>query len=81
MPEEPCPKCVVATAMGFMLNICGESLSDKIDCEKLSGKYSRGEISSNQVVRKIKRAARNNPEVLEELNDYDRMRKSGKIEP
>ncbi|MBU1173174.1 MAG: hypothetical protein KKD44_26720 [Proteobacteria bacterium] len=80
MSEEECPKCVVATAMGFILKICGESLSDKIDCKELTGQYLRGEINADQVVKKIKRAARNDPELMANLNEIDRIRKTRKIE-
>ncbi|MCJ7632851.1 hypothetical protein MUP77_10735 [Candidatus Bathyarchaeota archaeon] len=76
---EPCPKCVTDTAMGFFFKICGESLSDKIDCKKLSGQYLRGEINADQVAEKIRATAGNDPELMEDLKEIDRIRRRGKI--
>ena len=76
---EPCPKCVVDTAMGFLFKVCGESLSDKIDCKKLSGQYLRGEINADQVAERIKATARNDPELMIDLREIDRIRRARRI--
>lgn len=65
--------------MGFFFKVCGESLSDKIDCQKLSGQYLRGEINADQVAEKIRATAGNDPELMEDLKEIDRIRRRGKI--
>lgn len=77
--EEPCPKCVNNIALGFFFKVCKESLSDKIDCKKLSGQYLRGELDADQIAEKIKEAAGNNKALLEDIKEIDRIRKTGKI--
>lgn len=67
--------------MGFMFKICHESLSGKLDCEDLSERYLRGEITEDQVAERVKDAARADPELMEDLNEIDRIRKTKKIEP
>ncbi len=76
-----CPKCVTNVAMGFMFKICHESLSGKLDCKDLSERYLRGEITEDQVAERVKDAARADPELMEDLNEIDRIRKTKKIEP
>ncbi len=77
--EKPCPKCVTNVAMGFFFKVCHESLSDKIDCKDLSERFIRGELSPEQVAREIKDVAKDNPSVMKDLNEIDRIRKSKKI--
>jgi hypothetical protein len=79
--EESCPKCVTNIAMGFLLKVCKESLSNKLDCKDLTERYLRGEISEDQVAEKIKDVARNDPQLMEDINEIDRIRKTKKIEP
>ncbi|MCJ7634894.1 hypothetical protein MUP77_21210 [Candidatus Bathyarchaeota archaeon] len=79
--EEPCPKCVANIAMGFFFKICNESLSSKLDCKELSERYLRGEISEDQVAETINDAARADPELMEDLNEIDRIRKTRRIKP
>ena len=77
--EKPCPRCVTNVAMGFFFKVCHESLSDKIDCKNLTERYIRGEINAEQVAKEIKDAARDDPSVMEDLNEIDRIRKAKKI--
>ena len=77
--DAPCPKCVNDISMGFFFKICKESLSDKVDCKKLSGQYLRGEITSDQIAEKILDAASNDPELIEDINEINRIRRTGKI--
>lgn len=79
--EKPCPKCVTNVAMGFLFKVCHEALSDKLDCKDLSERFLRGELKAEQIVKEIKDAARDNPELMEDLNEIDRIRKTRKIEP
>ena len=79
--DKPCPKCVTNVAMGFFFKVCHESLSNKLDCKDLTERYNRGEISSEQVAKEIKDAARTDPELMEDLNEIDRIRKTRKIDP
>ncbi len=79
--KEPCPECVTNIALGFLFKVCKESLSKKLDCKDLSERYLRGEISEDQVAEKIKDAARADPELMEDLNEIDRIRKTKRIEP
>jgi len=77
--EAPCPRCVNDISMGFFFKICKESLSDKVDCKKLSGQYLRGEINADQIAEKILEAARNDPALTEDINEINRIRRTGKI--
>jgi hypothetical protein len=79
--KESCPKCVTNITMGFLFKVCKESLSNKLDCKELSERYLRGEISEDQVSQKIRDVARNDPELMEDLNEIERIRKTKKIEP
>jgi hypothetical protein len=79
--EEPCPKCVANIAMGFYFKVCKESLSGKLDCKDLSEQFVRGEISEDQVAEKIRDVARSDPELMEDLNEIERIRRTKKIEP
>ena len=84
MPEknkESCPKCVTNIAMGFFFKVCKESLSDKLDCKDLSERYLRGEITEDQVSEKIRDVAKSDPELMEDLNEIERIRKTKRIEP
>jgi hypothetical protein len=67
--------------MGFMFKICHESLSGKLDCKDLTEQYIQGKISEDQVAEKIKDAARSDPELMEDVEEIDRIRKTRKIEP
>jgi hypothetical protein len=67
--------------MGFYFKICNESLSSKLDCKELTKRYLRGEISEDQVAEKIRAVARSDPELMEDLNEIERIRKTKKIEP
>jgi len=78
--EKACPKCVTNIAMGFMFKVCKESLSDKLDCKDLSERYLRGEITEDQVSEKLRDVAKSDPELLEDLNEIERIRKTRKIE-
>jgi len=75
----PCPKCINDISMGFFFKICNESLSDKVDCKKLSGLYLRGEINADQIAEKIIEAARNDPALIEDLKEINKIRRTGKI--
>ena len=77
--DAPCPKCVNDIALGFFFKVCKDSLSDKIDCKKLSGQYLRGEINSDQIAEKILEAARNDPELTEDIKEINKIRRTGKI--
>lgn len=79
--EKPCPKCVTNIAMGFLFKVCNESLSKKLDCKGLSERYLRGEISEEQVAEEIRDVARNDPELMEDLEEINRIRKTRKIVP
>ena len=79
--EESCPECVTNIAMGFLLKVCKQSLSNKLDCKDLTERYLRGEITEDQIAEKIKDAARNDPELMEDINEINRIRKTKKIEP
>ena len=79
--EESCPECVTNVALGFLFKVCKESLSKKLDCKDLSERYLRGEITENQVAEKIKDVAKDDPELMEDLNEIDRIRKTKRIEP
>ncbi len=79
--KEPCPKCVTNITMGFLFKVCKESLSDKLDCKDLTERYLRGEITEDQVAEKIRDVARSDPELMEDLNEINRIRKTKKIEP
>lgn len=79
--EKPCPKCVTNVAMGFFFKVCHESLSDKLDCKDLTERYVRGELSPEQVAREIKDAARDNPSLMEDVEEIDRIRKTKRIDP
>lgn len=79
--EEPCPKCVTNITMGFLFKVCKESLSDKLDCKDLTERYLRGEITEDQVAEKIRDVARSDPELMEDLDEINRIRKTKKIEP
>ena len=79
--EEPCPRCVTNVAMGFFFKVCKESLSNKLDCGELSKRYLRGELTEDQVAEKIKTVAQSDPELMEDLNEIDRIRRTKKIEP
>ncbi len=76
--EESCPQCVNDVSVGFLFAICKESLSDKIDCKKLSGQYLHGELNADQIAEKILEAAHDNPKVLEYANEVNLFRKTGK---
>ena len=76
--EEPCPQCVNDVSVGFLFAICKESLSDKIDCKKLSGQYLRGELNADQLAEKILDAAHDDPEILGYANEVNLFRKTGK---
>jgi len=78
--EKPCLKCTTNITMGFLFKVCKESLSDKLDCKTLSERYLRGEISEDQVAQKIRDVAKSDPELMEDLNEINRIRKTGKIE-
>ena len=67
--------------MGFLFKVCKESLSEKLDCKDLSLRYLRGEISEDQVAEKIRHVAKNDPELMEDLNEINRIRKTKKSEP
>jgi len=77
--EKQCPKCISSVAMGFFFRICHQSLSDKLDCKDMSERFLRGELSAEQVAKEIKDAAKDDPELMEDLNEIDRIRKSKKI--
>jgi len=77
--EAPCPRCVNDISMGFFFKICKESLSDKVDCKKLSGQYLRGEINADQIAAKILEAAHNDPALTKDINEINRIRRTGKI--
>ena len=77
--EEPCPKCVADISMGFFFKVCKESLSEKIDCKTLSKQFLRGELTAEKVIEKIKAVAEDNPEVVSDLEEIERIRKTGKI--
>ena len=79
--EEPCPRCVTNVAMGFLLKICKESLSDKLDCKDLGERFLRGEISEEQLAKQIKKVARDDSALMEDIEEIDRIRKTKKIEP
>ena len=79
--EKPCPECVANIAMGFFFKVCKESLSDKLDCKDLSLQYLRGEITEDQVSEKIRDVAKSDPELMEDLDEIERIRKTRKIEP
>lgn len=79
--EKTCPKCVTNIAMGFLFKVCKESLSDKLDCKDLSERYLRGEITEDQVAEKIKDVAGHDSELMEDLNEIDRIRKTRRIKP
>jgi len=79
--EVPCPKCVNDISMGFFFKVCHDSLSDKVDCKKLSGQYLRGELNADQIAEKIREAAKNDESLLEDIGEIERIRKTGKIEP
>jgi len=76
-----CPKCVTNVAMGFFFKVCHESLSDKLDCKDLTERYARGELSPEQVAKEIKNAARDDPSLMEDVEEIDRIRRTRKIEP
>jgi len=77
--DESCPQCVADISMGFFFKICKESLSDKVDCKKLSGQYLRGELDADQIAEKIREAAKNDESLLEDIGEIERIRKTGKI--
>ena len=79
--EEPCPKCTTNITMGFLFKVCKDSLSNKLDCKDLTTRYLLGEITEDQVAEKIRDAARNDPELMEDLDEINRIRKTRKIEP
>jgi len=79
--EKACPECVANIAMGFFFKVCKESLSDKLDCKDLSLQYLRGEITEDQVSEKIRDVAKSDPELMEDLDEIERIRKTRKIEP
>ena len=76
-----CPKCVENVAMGFFFRICNESLSGKLDCKDLTERYIRGEINAEHVAKEIKNAARDDPTLMEDVEEIDRIRKTKKIDP
>ena len=80
MSEKPCPKCMVDVATGLFLKICNDALSDKIDCGKVTEQFSKGEISTDQLFQQIKSAAKSKPDILADLEEIDRIRKTGKFE-
>jgi len=77
--DVPCPRCVKDISMGFFFKVCNESLSDKLDCKKISGQYLHGELNADQIAEKILDAASNDPELTEDINEINRIRKTGKI--
>lgn len=79
--EKPCPKCVTSVAMGFFFRICHQSLSDKLDCKDLSERFLRGELSPEQVAKEIKNAAKDDPSLMEDVEEIDRIRKTKRIDP
>jgi hypothetical protein len=79
--EKACSECVANIAMGFFFKVCKESLSDKLDCKDLSLQYLRGEITEDQVSQRIRDVAKSDPELMEDLNEIERIRKTRKIEP
>jgi len=72
---------VANIAMGFFFKVCKESLSDKLDCKDLSLRYLRGEITEDQVSQRIRDVAKSDPELMEDLDEIERIRKTRKIEP
>lgn len=76
-----CPKCVANVAMGFFFKVCNESLSGKLDCKDLTERYIRGEISAEHVAKEIKNAAKDDPSLMEDVEEIDRIRKTKRIDP
>ena len=77
--DVPCTRCVNDISMGFFFKICKESLSEKVNCKQLSGQYLRGELNADQIAETILDAASNNPELTDDINEINRIRKTGKI--
>jgi hypothetical protein len=77
--DAPCPKCVADISMGFFFKVCNDSLSHKINCKTLNKQFLRGELTSEKVIEKIKAAAQDDPEVTSDLEEIERIRKTGKI--
>ena len=77
--QETCPRCINDVALAFYFEICRQHLSSKLDCKKLSGQYLRGEITVDQVAKKVREAATNDPELVNELDEIERIRKTGKL--
>lgn len=77
--EAPCPRCVNDISMGFFFKICNDSLSDKVDCKKLSRQYLHGELNADQIAEKILEAAQNDSALTKDINEINRIRRTGKI--
>jgi len=75
-----CPQCRDAITMGFFFKVCKTSLSGKIDCKGLSKQLLNGEISPEGVIEKIKEAAKDNPEALDDIREIEQIRNPEKLE-
>lgn len=80
MSEKECPKCYADVGIGLFLKICNDTLSHKINCKELREKFEKGEVSREELVGKIKGAAKDEPDLLDSLNEVERIMKTGRLE-
>lgn len=71
-----CAQCAVDVGAGLYLRICNDLLSQKVDCEDLSAKFSTGKIGREELFTKIKEAAHDEPDVLADLEEIERLAKT-----
>ena len=65
-----CNSCEEAVVIGEYLNIC-KIIDDKKECNKLLDKIASEKISSKQLFKIIKKKAKGNSKVLEQLKLID----------
>ena len=82
--EEECLPCVLDTGVGIMFQICRDALQEKkkIDCHALMKEYAEGRVSREEVIKRVKDAAResNEPDGLADLEEVERIMRGGKID-
>jgi hypothetical protein len=67
-----CKTCVVDVGTGFALKICKDALP-KVDCEGIAKDFSAGKITREQLFTRIKEGAQNEPDVLADVEEIERL--------
>ena len=62
------------------LKICKDVLADKVDCKELADQFNRGEITTLELIKRVKEAAKDEPEVRADLELVEEIVRTGKID-